>query len=383
MDAGVNQLGHGGLRLQVEQAGPIPLAAALECEAGELLALVGPSGSGKTTLLRTIAGLYRPKHGQVRCNGSIWMDSAGSGRRWVAPQQRRVGVVFQDYALFPHLSALDNLTIAMGHLARPQRARRARELLEMVHLGGLEERFPAQLSGGQQQRVALARALGRDPQVLLLDEPFAAVDEVTRRKLQRELAILRRQLSIPIVLVTHDLQEAAALSDRVVLLYHGKTLQDGPPTEVFNRPDSPLIARLMGHTNLYRGIVAAHEFDRTLISWAGHSLETGPVRQFPAGSVVTWLIPPSHVVMHRRDRSSRGERENLVRGHVSELVAMGETTLVTMVIEGVTDAPLAFSVSSHAARRNALAVGADVSVSLLADGIHLMPADPQTESAAG
>ena len=364
-----------GLHLQVRQAGPIPLDATLECEPGELLALVGPSGSGKTTLLRTIAGLYRPQHGEVRCNGSTWMHSNGNVRQWLAPQQRRVGVVFQDYALFPHLSALDNLTIGMGHLPKAQRAPRAAELLELVHLAGLEARFPAQLSGGQQQRVALARALGRDPQVLLLDEPFAAVDEVTRRKLQRELAVLRRRLSIPIVLVTHDLQEAAALSDRMALLYHGKTLQSGSPSEVLNHPDSPVIARLMGHTNLYHAEVAAHGSGHTLIHWAGQSLEARSAPQFAPGMTVTWLIPPSHIVMHRRDRSSRGERENLVRGRVSELVVMGETTLVTMTMEGAGNAPLAFSVSSHAARRNALAVDADVAVSLLAEGIHLMPPD--------
>jgi molybdate transport system ATP-binding protein len=158
------------LKVSLKQRAPIPLAVELRCAPGELLALVGPSGSGKTTILRSIAGLVRPACGRVACAGITWFDSAAG--TWVAPQARRAGFVFQDYALFPHLTALHNVMVALEAFDRGSREARARALLGLVHLEGLENRPPYTLSGGQQQRVALARALARDPLVLLLDEPF-------------------------------------------------------------------------------------------------------------------------------------------------------------------------------------------------------------------
>ena len=207
---------------RLEQSAPIPLAADIVCDSGELLALVGPSGSGKSTILRCLAGLHRPTAGSVRCGDAIWFD-AGRGID-VRPQRRRVGFVFQHYALFPHLSAQDNVSIALQHLPPGERAEKARQWLARTRLDGLEARRPAELSGGQQQRVAIARALAREPQLLLLDEPFSAVDQVTRRKLLRQLIALRRSLAIPIVLVTHDLEEAALLADTMTVLHHGHTL---------------------------------------------------------------------------------------------------------------------------------------------------------------
>ncbi|WP_342163159.1 ABC transporter ATP-binding protein [Methylobacterium sp. SD21] len=223
-----------GLHVRLRQDGPIPLAVDLACGPSELLALVGPSGGGKTTVLRTIAGLYRPGEGQVTCGGTAWLDT-GSGID-LAPHRRRVGMVFQSYALFPHMTALGNVVAAMGHLPEARRAERARALLRLVHLDGLGERRPSALSGGQQQRVAVARALARDPDVLLLDEPFAAVDRRTRRRLQEELGELRATLRIPIVLVTHDLDEAVRLADRLCVLDRGTTLQSGRPGEVLGSP---------------------------------------------------------------------------------------------------------------------------------------------------
>jgi len=363
------------LQLAVAQPAPIPIDAEMRCAAGELLALVGPSGSGKTTLLRMIAGLHRPASGRIACNGTTWVDVAAG--TWVRPQQRRVGMVFQDYALFPHLTALQNLTIALRHLPVAERRRRAADLLALVHLTGLEDRRPGQLSGGQQQRVALARALVREPSVLLLDEPFAAVDQVTRRKLQSELAVLRRRLSIPIVLVTHDLQEAVALADRLVVLHRGRTLQAGTPAEVMLRPRTPLVARLVDQGNVFRGEVVEHGAKFTLLRWGDRVLEARLDTGFPPGAPVAWMIPPAHIVMHRRDRESRGERENAIAGRVAELVTLGESSQVTMAVDGRPGEPLTFSISTHAAGRNGLAAGAELTVSLLAAGIHLMPPEGQ------
>jgi len=368
-----------GLAVTLGQRTPIPLDAALDCAPGELLALVGPSGSGKTTLLRSIAGLYRPTAGHIRCNQHTWFDAARGFS--LPPQRRRVGVVFQDYALFPHLTALQNLVAAMGHRPRAERKQRAAALLAQVHLEGLEARFPAELSGGQRQRVALARALARDPEVLLMDEPFSAVDQVTRRKLQRELALLRSDLSIPLVLVTHDLDEAVRLADRITVLHRGATLQTAPPDELMLHPASTDVARLVGHQNLFRGRVLASNAasGRLWLEWQGQTLETAYNPSFPPGSDVSWLAPASHVLLHRRGRPSLGERENPVDGVVRELVVLGEQTSVTLALSG--GEPLNFTVGTHAARRNGLAPGVDARVSLLADGIHLMAPEPDAQPA--
>ena len=225
-----------GLEVWLKQDAPIALDVRLSCAPGELLALVGPSGSGKTTILRAIAGLTRPAQGRVACGGEVWLDTAKGV--FVPPHLRRAGLVFQSYALFPHMDALANVAAALGHLPAADRRERAAALLASVHLQGLEERRPSELSGGQQQRVALARALAREPAVLLLDEPFSAVDRRTRRALHDEIAALRRILKIPIVLVTHDLGEVAALADRVSVLDAGETLQSGKPDDVLGAPMS-------------------------------------------------------------------------------------------------------------------------------------------------
>jgi len=223
------------LSVDLRQTGPIPLDLAFDCAPGEVIAIVGPSGAGKTTVLRTIAGLYRPASGRIVC-GAVWLDTAAGID--VPPSRRPVGLVFQGYALWPHLSVVEHVRIAMGHLPATERTSRARALLARLNLDGLDARKPMELSGGQQQRVALARALARDPAVLLLDEPFAAVDRATRRRLRTELASVRAALPGPVVLVTHDLDEAAALADRVIVLDRGELLQSGPPREVFANPAS-------------------------------------------------------------------------------------------------------------------------------------------------
>lgn len=367
----------GRLDVAVHQAGPIPLDARFHCAAGELLALVGPSGSGKTTLLRTIAGLMQPREGRIACGEEVWLDVAeGRNQR---PQQRRVGMVFQDYALFPHLSARDNVRVALGHLANAQRDERAERWLARMHLDGLGGRYPAQLSGGQRQRVALARALAREPRALLLDEPFSAVDQVTRRRLQRELARLREQLCIPIVLVTHDLDEAVALADRLCVLQAGKSLQLGDAETLFRRPASAEVARLLDRHNLFSGQVVESQGERRL-QWGPLRLEVARgLERLTPGQRVRWYLPDSDVVLHRGDHSSRGEGENPVTGRISEMIVMGGTTSLAVAVDLV-DEVLRFDISTHAARRNALARGERVEVSLLAAGIHLLP-DESTEKA--
>lgn len=358
------------LDVSLHQSGPIPLAADFRCGAGELLALVGPSGSGKTTLLRSIAGLYRPAAGRIACGEAVWFDA--DRRLALPPQRRRLGLVFQDYALFPHLTALGNVMVALHHLPAAVRRHRAKEWLARVRLEGLAGRHPSELSGGQRQRVALARALAREPRVLLLDEPFSAVDQVTRRRLQRELALLREEIAIPIVLVTHDLDEAAALADRLCVLHAGRTLQAGPPESLFRRPASPQVARLLDRHNVFAGEVVAVGGKRRL-AWGPWRLEVAEgLESLAPGTRVAWYVPSSDVVLHRRGRPSLGERENPVQARVEELVVLGGMASVTLAFDH-TPRRLGFEIATHAARRNGLARGEAVQVSLLAAGIHLMP----------
>ena len=367
-----------GLRFEARQAKPIALDAQLACAPGELLALVGPSGSGKTTLLRCIAGLHNPAQGSISCNGLAWYDSAGGVH--VPPQERRVGMLFQHYALFPHLNARENVAAALSHLPYREQDAKAREWLARVHLDGLEERRPATLSGGQQQRVALARALAREPLALLLDEPFSAVDQVTRRKLVRELAQMRTDLRMPIVLVTHDLTEARMLADAMCIIHHGTTLQSGSPEEILNRPASVQVARQIDMRNLFAARVTAHDAASatTWIEWRGLRLEARYRPDFNVGTEVAWLVPNEMVVLHRRDRPSRGDHENPVAGTIAECLALGENTQAVLHTnadgEGIT-----FSVPTHVARRNGLAVGAAATVSLLKEAIHLMASEEASD----
>jgi molybdate transport system ATP-binding protein len=361
----------GRLVVRVTQHAPIPLDATFDCAPGELLALTGPSGSGKSTLLRCVAGLERGARGRIACAGDVWLDS--DRRINARPQARSVGLVFQQYALFPHLTARANVMAALGHWPRDKRHARAEELLASVHLAGLELRRPAQLSGGQQQRVAMARALARDPHVLLLDEPFAAVDRVTRQKLYRELAELRRTLAMPIVLVTHDLDEAAMLADRMCILHHGRTLQTGSPHEVMTRPADALVARLVDLRNIFEGVVHGRRAAQAaLVDWNGIVLEVTDAAAFAPGERVAWTIPVSGVVLHRRDRPSRGERENPVAGRVEECLTLGDDTSIGIRLDA-NAALLTLRVPTHVARRNGIAIGVRVGASLLADAIHLMP----------
>jgi ABC-type sulfate/molybdate transport systems ATPase subunit len=209
----------------------------LDLGAAGLTVLFGPSGCGKTTLLRLLAGLERPGRGSLRCGDEAWAE----GTAFLPAHRRRVGLVFQSGGLFPHLRVLDNAAFGA-----PQDREGAQALLERVGLGGLAHRRPSELSGGQQRRLALARALAPRPRLLLLDEPFAGLDHAAAEALRAELRAILRERSTPALLVTHDRQEALALGDHLLFMNDGRILQEGPPAEVFSRPASPELARLVG-----------------------------------------------------------------------------------------------------------------------------------------
>lgn len=226
----------------------------LEVRSGELMALLGPSGSGKTTLLRIMAGLDHPDAGELRIHGEEALR--------LPPRERRVGFVFQHYALFRHMSVADNIAFGLDVLPtgeRPSRGdirRRVAELLDLVQLGPLADRYPAQLSGGQRQRVALARALAVRPRILLLDEPFGALDAKVRKELRRWLRRLHDEMHITGVFVTHDQEEALEVADRVAIMSNGRIEQVGTPEEVYDSPASAFVCEFLGPVNRLEGSVA-------------------------------------------------------------------------------------------------------------------------------
>lgn len=358
-----------GLYLRVRQATPIPLDAELRCAPGEVLALVGPSGSGKSTLLRSIAGLHRPKKGLIQCGGETWFDS--EQRLAVATDKRRIGMVFQHYALFPHLSALDNVLQAMGEVPPEQRRERALALLERLHLHGLAQRRPHQLSGGQQQRVAVARALAREPKVLLLDEPFSAVDRATREALYGELAELREVLRMPVLLVTHDLDEATLLADQLCILAAGRTLQAGAPERVLSAPATPEVARLVGMRNLFTGTVLQHGADHSLLDWEGQLLRVRLQPQWQPGQRVSWGLPTSSVLLMPQQHAP-GALDNPVETRIERLLPLGEHLRVELRRGAI---PLTMNVPRHLAQRYNLATGLCLTIRLRGETIHLMPSE--------
>ena len=224
--------------------------ATLSVKRGEFLALLGPSGCGKTTALRLVAGFERPDRGSVAVDGRVVADDA----TYVPPERRRVGMVFQDYALFPHLDVAGNVGFGLGRFGR---ASRVRETLDLVGLGDLAHRYPGELSGGQQQRVALARALAPQPALVLLDEPWSAIDPLRREEMREELASILRAAGVTVVLVTHDREEAFTLADRIALMRDGRILQAGRPEELYFSPADRWCARFVGASNIVPGPVAA------------------------------------------------------------------------------------------------------------------------------
>ena len=373
----------GALTVDIAQVRPMPLAGVFRCEPNELLALVGPSGAGKTSMLRVIAGLMRPERGRVNVGAEVWCDTASGV--FLPPQRRHVGLVFQNYALMPHLSALDNVALSLLHLPRGARLTTARHWLD--HMGmtrAQQSRRPAALSGGEQQRVAVARALAREPRLLLLDEPFSAVDQMNRQGLYRLLADLRRELAIPIVLVTHDLNEARLLADRLVVMDAGQVLQQGTPDSIHRAPRNARVADLVGIHNRFHGqwLGASDEAGWGVLRWASSAADSGESGDAPLlkvrdkgriklGQSVAWVIPSDGITV--LDRAPQHASE--FSAEVVESRHLGEITLATLSLPAVANTPLLLTLSGP--QRLQFTVGARLTVQLDAGLVHVMPARSQ------
>ena len=314
------------LEVMTKATAPIPLNVAFRVESGELLALVGHSGSGKTTLLRTIAGLHTPQAARVAVDGVPWLDTAA--RVNLAPHRRRVGLVFQSYALFPHMTAAQNVMAAMDRADRAE----AERLLDLLNLHGLADRRPAQLSGGQQQRVALARALARRPQALLLDEPFSAVDRATRDKLYAEIIALRAHLKMPVVLVTHDVNEAQLLADRMVVIEAGRTLRIGTTAEVMADPQALRALGVREVAAMLPATVAEHLPDGlTRLQAATGPIYLPTVEAAPGTRVRVRIM--AHEVILSRDRPEGLSAQTILPGRVARVVeGQGPAVIVHVAI---------------------------------------------------
>jgi putative spermidine/putrescine transport system ATP-binding protein len=285
----------------------------LSLRAGELVALLGPSGCGKSTLLRIVAGFLRQTSGQILFDGKTVNH--------LPANRRGVGIVFQNYALFPHLNVSENISYGLEAqgLTRQARGRRVQEMLELSRMGEFARRLPRQLSGGQQQRVALARALAVAPKLLLLDEPFAALDKDLRLDMQIEIKKLQRLTGVTTVIVTHDQEEALALADRVAVMSRGRVEQFGSPTEIYDNPTSLFVSRFVGTTNLLPGNVA-----RIVGGEADIALDCGPtirtsVVDLPAGARRALVsIRPHHL------RVADASADDSIKGIVQVVMPMGE-----------------------------------------------------------
>ena len=363
-----------------KRIGEFTLALALTTPKNQIVALFGPSGAGKSITLAAIAGFVTPDAGRIVAGDHILFDS--TQRINLAPQHRRIGLVKQNLALFPHLTVAQN--IAYGLWRAPATAQRARveHLARLMRLEGLVTRYPAQLSGGQQQRVALARALAPQPGLLLLDEPFSALDAPTRAQLRGELLGLQRELQIPMVFVTHDLGEAYFLADQLAVIDAGKILQADAPGKVLSQPDCLPVARALGVKNILPGEIVART-DAGCRVRIGAAVIGAPTCAFAPGTRVYACIRAERVMLLRADRAGQSSDENALDGEIVRAVNDGMTAMLdfratTQRLAPTQDYDLQIELPVYIYERLNLARQRAWTVSLRRNAIHLIRRDDET-----
>ncbi|MBC7085408.1 MAG: ABC transporter ATP-binding protein [Methanomethylovorans sp.] len=299
-------------------------------EAGnELAVLFGQSGSGKTTTLRCIAGLEKPSGGKITVNGTVYFDCHKAID--LPPQKRSLGYVFQNYALFPHMDVKKNITYGLKGMTDQEKENRMRQMLHLLHIEGLEDYYPSQLSGGQKQRVALARALAPGPDILLLDEPFSALDMIVRMKLRERIKLIQKELNIPVLFITHNPVEAFTLGDKIIVFHEGKVQQTGTPEEVFYQPKNRHVAELVGVNNIFDDAVFASHIDkdRTLFKAGELEIITRHI-EIKTDKRISWGIRPENITLLNSDKDNRELYENHFSGKVISIVNKGASKLIAV-----------------------------------------------------
>lgn len=336
----------------------------------------GPSASGKTSTLGCIAGLSRPDSGVIKVNDKVFFDSAC--RVDLPARKRRVGYVLQDLALFPHLSVAGNIAYGLRGLTQWAKRSRVDEMLELMRLRGTADSRPEQLSGGQRQRVALARALVIRPEILLLDEPFTALDTAVREKLRADIANIQSAYNMPMLLVTHDLEEAFELGERLVIFDKGSVLQVGTRDEVFYHPRNKTVARFVGTKNIFSGKLLKVENGWGTVAADGFEVVCPVTNGFSAGSPVEFCIRPEEVMVVRPGRELNPAIEaNILQGRVVEAAHLGASfvTKVKLASGSRGDYDFTIKLPSHAFKSLRLGVGRDISISLKKNSLHLLEAE--------
>ncbi|SFB17175.1 putative spermidine/putrescine transport system ATP-binding protein [Poseidonocella pacifica] len=316
----------------------------LSVEPGALVSLLGPSGCGKTTTLRMVAGFDSPDSGTITIGGEDMTR--------LPPNKRGLGMVFQSYSLFPHRTVGENIAfgLRMGGASKQVQDGEVRRMLDMVHLAGREDMYPAQLSGGQQQRVALARALVVNPRVLLLDEPLGALDKSLRESMQFEIREMQQRLGITALLVTHDQEEAMSMSDKIAVMHGGRILQLGAPNDIYDRPETAFVATFLGNSNLFEGRVR----DGVLVTKAGAL----PLPSRPAAETATLSVRPERVVL---GDDAATLPQNL-RGRITAASFRGAYAAYQITLDGSGTEIIAYRQADTALGQTSLAAGAEVRV---------------------
>jgi ABC-type Fe3+/spermidine/putrescine transport system ATPase subunit len=338
----------------------------LEINQGELFVVVGSSGSGKSTLLRMIAGLTRLDGGQ------ICLDERDVTH--LPTQQRGVGFVFQNYSLFKHMTVSENIAFGLEirRMPRAQRKPRVQELLDLIGLSEYGDRMPSQLSGGQQQRVALARALAPEPEVLLLDEPFGALDVKIRSQLRQNLREIQQRLGITAILVTHDQDEAFELADRIGIIEKGELLEIGKPEELYRRPQNHFTATFLGSANLLRA-----KRNGTVVHVGDHNLPAPEGTEHLSGQVVDMLLRPESIDLALNKEAVNGSA--LGEGQIESITFAGALERITVRLTDRED-PIEIVIAPERARRMGIRPGDRVWVGV--NDYHLLPANKLTNTPA-
>ena len=345
--------------------GPVIRAEALEIAGAGVTVLFGPSGSGKTTILRCLAGLETPDTGEISFGGETWF---AGGRNLTPPKNRRIGFVPQDYALFPHLTVAGNIAYGLHGRGASEKKSRVAEISSWLGLDGLHARLPSELSGGQQQRVALARAVAREPKLLLLDEPLAALDTPTRLRLRGELRRLLRQLAIPSVVVTHDRIEALSLGDDLVVLDEGRIVQRGPVQEVFSRPANWTVAGIVAVETIQPGrVLEVQNGLATLL--VGSAKLTAVAGDLPAGTTEVFACIRAEDVILSHDDERHSSPRNRLSAVVRAIVGEGPLTRIELDC----GFPLTAVLTKQACAEMELKEGDNVLALIKAPQIHLVP----------